>query len=114
MKIKIPASDLPLAVPILKSFSHKSFDWSSSPCWQMRPRDLFVELFMGWNRLERLTLENFKFDETLNVCVDQLPKLQHLSLRGKGSEHLPVKVLSSLINKDQTKSNPNSRITTLT
>ncbi|PWN37647.1 uncharacterized protein FA14DRAFT_153012 [Meira miltonrushii] len=98
LKIKIPASDLPLALPILKLFSPKCFEWSTSPCWQMRPANLFVEMFAGWNRLEELTLENFRFDETLNVCVDQLPNLQHLALKGRGSEHLPVEVLSTLMN----------------
>lgn len=98
LKIKIPASDLPLALPILKLFSPKYFEWSTSPCWQMRPANLFVEIFAGWNRLEKLTLENFRFDETLSVCVDESPILQHLSLKGRGSEHLPVEVLSTLMN----------------
>lgn len=98
LKIKIPASDLPLALPFLKLFSPKYFEWSTSPCWQMRPANLFVEMFTGWTRLQELTLENFKFDETLNDCVNQLKSLQNLSLKGRGSEHLPVEVLSTLIN----------------
>lgn len=98
LKVKIPASDLPLALPILTLFSPKCFEWSTSPCWQMRPANLFVEMFAGWKRLDDLTLVNFRFDETLNLCVDQLPNLQHLALKGRGSEHLPVEVLSTLMN----------------
>lgn len=97
LRINIPASDLHHAMPFFAALSPTTFEWTTSPCWQMKPAHLFVTFLTRWTGLQHLSLQNFRFDETLAACVDRMPSLRQLCLRGSGSEHVQVEDLLALL-----------------
>ncbi|UZJ55078.1 hypothetical protein CBS101457_004398 [Exobasidium rhododendri] len=97
LRVRFQSSDLYTAMPFFAYFSPESFEWVTSPCWMMRPANLFSEFLSEWTRLRYLTFGNFRFDYAIVESVVKLSSMRILTLRGGGCGHLDTETLSSLL-----------------
>lgn len=70
----------------------------TSPCWLIRPSDLFTRFLSQWPRLAFLKLGNFMFDMTFAHSITSISTLSTLTLLGSSNKNIDPQVLQLLLN----------------
>lgn len=70
----------------------------TSPCWLIRPSDLFTRFLSHWPRLNFLKLGNFMFDMTFAHSITSISTLSTLTLLGSSNKNIDPQVLQLLLN----------------
>ncbi|CEH13824.1 hypothetical protein CBOM_01720 [Ceraceosorus bombacis] len=97
LAVHFQGSDLSLALPFLQRLSPRKVEWSTSPCWYMRPEDLFIELLSGWQDLVELKIAGFAPDQVMSSVIASAPSLEAVEIRGAALARLDVETLATML-----------------